>query len=233
MSHATLSSSGLSQKRGDKETSIETLRGLACVLIVAYHSISAGLAADGLLGYGYLAHCFRLIRLPLFVAISGYVYAKYPIELGALGQFLAGKARRILLPWVSVTLLTLGLRALLTRGWGDLSAAGILQAFWLPIDHLWFLPALFWVVLTVAILERNRWLSSFRHWLLACMVAWVPAVFFMVFPAMAITGYFQLLPFFLFGLGLFRFQTQIFTSFAIWIYIMSATIGLLIHQLMW
>lgn len=219
-------------KRRIKDPSIETLRGLACVLIVAYHSITVEMVSDGLFGYGYVAHCFRLIRLPLFVTISGYVYAMHPMAIGSLAGFITGKARRILLPWVSVTLLTFGLRAFV-HGGSHSTVGAVLYAFWLPIDQLWFLPAIFWVILTVAILEAKFWLSSIKCWVLVCLVAWVPAIFCMVFQPLAIAGYFQLLPFFLLGLGLFRFEKSILKLKIIWFCTVIAAIGLLIHQLTW
>jgi peptidoglycan/LPS O-acetylase OafA/YrhL len=216
-----------------KDRSIETLRGLACVLIVAYHAIPAADAIEGLLNYGYLGHCFRLIRLPLFTAISGYVYAMHALAPDQFGRFMSGKARRILLPWVTVTLLTLVLRAALQRGSG-LSLQDLLQSLWMPIDHLWFLPAIFWVFLATALLELGGCLATFRGWLLSCAVAWVGATLLLGWiPALGVTGFFQLLPFFLFGLGLCRFATPLRSPPALWVYTVTAVVGMTIHQLMW
>lgn len=219
--------------RRPKDRSIETLRGLACVLIVAYHAIPAADAIEGLLNYGYLGHCFRLIRLPLFTAISGYVYAMHALAPGDFGRFMSGKARRILLPWVSVTLLTLVLRAALQRGSG-LSLQDLLQSLWLPIDHLWFLPAIFWVFLATALLELAGCLATFRGWLITCAVAWLGATFLLgIVPALGVTGFFQLLPFFLFGLGLCRFDAPLRSPTALWVYAVTALVGMTIHQMMW
>jgi len=215
-----------------KDRSIETLRGLACVLIVAYHAIPAADALEGLLNYGYLGHCFRLIRLPLFTAISGYVYAMHALAPGQFGRFMSGKARRILLPWISVTLLTLALRAALSRS--GLALHDLLQSLWLPIDHLWFLPAIFWVFLATALLELGGCLATFRGWLMTCAVSWIGATFLLgVVPALGVTGFFQLLPFFLFGLGLCRFAALLRTPTALWLYAVTTLVGMTIHQLMW
>jgi peptidoglycan/LPS O-acetylase OafA/YrhL len=216
-----------------KDRSIETLRGLACVLIVAYHAIPVADAVEGLLNYGYLGHCFRLIRLPLFTAISGYVYAMHALAPGGFGRFVSGKSRRILLPWVSVTLLTLALRAVLQRG-GGLSLHDVLQSLWLPIDHLWFLPAIFWVFLATALLELGGCLRTFRGWAASCAVAWAGATFLLGWmPALGLPGFFQLLPFFLFGLGLYRFQAPLRSTAALWLYAATTLVGMTIHQLMW
>ena len=224
-----------------KDDSIETLRGLACLLIVAYHAIPMADAAEGLLNYGYLGHCFRLIRLPLFTAISGYVYAMHALAPGDFGRFMGGKSRRILLPWVSVTLLTLGLRAVLQNGAGVLSGQAapsvlqsVLQALWQPIDHLWFLPAIFWVFLATALLESTGRLATFQRWLAACAVAWFGATFLLgATSALGAPGFFQLLPFFLFGLGLRRFAAELAGPTAIRAYAVTALVGMAIHQMMW
>jgi len=224
-----------------KDDSIETLRGLACLLIVAYHAIPMADAAEGFLNYGYLGHCFRLIRLPLFTAISGYVYAMHALAPGDFRRFMTGKSRRILLPWVSVTLLTLGLRAVLQKG-ASVSTGGIspsvlqsvLQALWQPIDHLWFLPAIFWVFLATALLESTGRLATFRRWMVACGAAWFGATFLLgVTQLPGSAGFFQLLPFFLFGLGLRRFRAELLGPLAIRLYGLAALVGMAIHQMMW
>jgi peptidoglycan/LPS O-acetylase OafA/YrhL len=215
-----------------KDLSIESLRGLACLLIVAYHAIPVADAVEGLINYGYLGHCFRLIRLPLFTAISGYVYAMHALAPGEFGRFMTGKSRRILLPWVSVTLLTLGLRSVLQKS--GLGVDEVLRSLWLPIDHLWFLPAIFWVFLATALLESTGCLRSLRAWLLTCAVSWLGATFLLgTFLFAGLPGFFQLLPFFLFGLGLFRFRAALSTPLAIRVYAVTAVVGLTIHQLMW
>lgn len=215
-----------------KDRSIESLRGLACLLIVAYHAIPLADSAEGLINYGYLGHCFRLIRLPLFTAISGYVYALHALAPGEFGRFVSGKSRRILLPWVSVTLLTLALRALLQKH--GLGIDEILRSLWLPIDHLWFLPAIFWVFLATGMLELAGCLRSFRAWAASCAVSWLGAVFLLgTWPFAGLPGFFQLLPFFLFGLGLCRFREPLSTATALWIYAALTLVGLGIHQMMW
>lgn len=216
-----------------KDLSIESLRGLACVLIVAYHAIPAAAdVAEGLFNYGYLAHCFRLIRLPLFTAISGYVYAMHALAPGEFERFITGKARRILLPWMSVTLLTLALRAALQKH--GLAIDDVLRSLWIPIDHLWFLPAIFWVFLATAALELSGCLRSLRNWAITCAVSWLGATFLLgTFLFAGLPGFFQLLPFFLFGLGLFRFRAALTTPLAIRVYAVTAIVGLTIHQMMW
>lgn len=108
-----------------------------------------------------------------------------------------------------------------------------MHSLWIPIDHLWFLPAIFWVILAVALLEVSGLLLSVRRWLLICALAWIPATFLLAIPDFGITGFFQLLPFFLLGLGLYRFQAEIYRPQILALFFVAAVTGLLIHQLMW
>jgi peptidoglycan/LPS O-acetylase OafA/YrhL len=219
-----------------KEDSIETLRGIAILLIVVFHCIPEGATTTGSFGYDYLAYSFRLIRVPLFTAISGYIYATHALAPGNTARFVSGKARRLLLPWISVTLLTL-LTFVLKRtanGTDHSLPEHFLEAFWLPIGHLWFLPAMMWVFLTVAILEKNRWIAAFPGWLAACAVAWLVAIFFQgIFTPLAFSGYLLIFPFFLFGLGAQRFPEKIFAPGALMLYAVFAIVGLGIHQMIW
>lgn len=88
-----------SRSSGDN---IETLRVFATILLVSYHVI--GPQADGGLGIDY-PHPLRIfaqvmddIRMPMFAMISGWVYAIRPPSRPALGMFVQGKIRRIILP---------------------------------------------------------------------------------------------------------------------------------------
>jgi peptidoglycan/LPS O-acetylase OafA/YrhL len=216
-----------------KDESIETLRGIAIALIVMLHCIPEVGIASGHVGYDHFAYSFRLIRVPLFTAISGYIYAMHALTPGKLQPFVFGKVRRLLLPWVTVTLLTLALRGLAHVSDGH-AQGDLLQAFWMPIGHLWFLPAMLWVFLTVAVLEEYGWLATFRDWLVVCALAWTAAIFLQgSITALAFSGYLLIFPFFLFGLGAKRFPAQLFAPRALTAYAILAVAGLGIHQMIW
>ncbi|WP_420828076.1 acyltransferase family protein [Marinagarivorans cellulosilyticus] len=69
----------------------------------------------------YLSESFSHIRMPLFTVISGYAYAyayayaysMRPVREGLGKLFLKKKSKRILLPFVVATLLTLTARLIL------------------------------------------------------------------------------------------------------------------------
>ncbi len=90
-------------EKTEKDTSIEALRGLACVLLVMAHVIGEN-AAGGLRVpddsiFRWYVDSFAYIRMPLFTFISGYVYAMRPLTaIENWPAFLKGKTRRLLLP---------------------------------------------------------------------------------------------------------------------------------------
>ncbi len=213
----------------DKDDGIETLRGIAVLLLVAYHCIDVD-ARPGTFGYAYLGHCFRWLRMPLFTAIAGYVYAMRPIAPHGLVPFLRGKARRLLLPWVNVTILT----AIMAFAVGkERTLDGAWRGFIHPIGHLWFIPAICWIFLVVGLLDARGWLASFRAWLGASAIAWIGATFFLEEKPFALSAAIQLLPFFLVGLALRRFAPILLGTRPRIAFGLCALATLTFHQLIW
>ncbi|MFD2015051.1 acyltransferase family protein [Vibrio olivae] len=83
---------------------VDTLRGLACILLVAFHVIGSD-ASNGLRvdtgWYREINDTFAYIRMPLFTFISGVVYAYRPFN-GDFGRFLSGKFKRVLVPMLTL-----------------------------------------------------------------------------------------------------------------------------------
>src|SRR3569833_839663 len=88
---------------------VQTLRGLACLLLVAFHVIgshaTSGLRVDADSAYRQFANLFMHLRMPLFTFLSGFVYAYRPAALGYAGTFAGKKFRQILLPLLCVSTL--------------------------------------------------------------------------------------------------------------------------------
>lgn len=62
-----------------KSLEIETLRGLACLLLVLYHVIGplgGGLKIDLGSPFRVIADSMVYVRMPLFTFISGYIYSR-------------------------------------------------------------------------------------------------------------------------------------------------------------
>src|SRR6185503_20364991 len=91
----------------DKEQSIETLRSLAILLVVAGYIIKddlhpeTGSAITSFLEYIY--YFLKPIRMPLFTVISAYLYSASPATQESFKKLVTGKARRILIPYFVVS----------------------------------------------------------------------------------------------------------------------------------
>lgn len=188
---------------------IDTLRGLACILLVSFHVVGypeTGLRLPSSHWLSQFNDLLSYLRMPLFSFISGYVYAARPFA-GDARQFIRGKSRRLLLP-----LLTMGtLYALVQRLTPGTNSSGV-EHWWLlhivPVGHFWFLESLFLIFLMIVVLERSTLLSRPESYLLVfgvCAALFVfakPPVYF------GLAGVVYLLPFFMGGLACRRFDIR-------------------------
>ena len=124
---------------------IDTLRALACIALVSYHVVGANpaqgmeLPADHWLAQ--LNQTFIDMRMPLFSFLSGCVFLSLERLMRRPAHVLQSKARRLLLPMVSVGLLFWLVRALIGQ-----EQAPVLSLLILPYAHFWFLQATFLVM---------------------------------------------------------------------------------------
>ena len=121
---------------------VETLRGLACLLLVAYHVIGNDadhgmhVAADS--DWRVFTEIFMHLRMPLFSFISGYVFSSAVATAPELRTAYARKLRRIGIPFVVVsTLFYIGV------GYAVPSHAQMpmWEIYFLPYEHYWYLQA--------------------------------------------------------------------------------------------
>ncbi|WP_175274740.1 acyltransferase family protein [Prescottella equi] len=195
-----------------KDASIQALRGIAVLLMVAGHVIgdkaSRGMnvADDSLWRYSYLL--LEDIRMPLFTVISGFVYAYRPVQPGALQEFVRAKGRRLLFPLVSVGVILFGMQMVIpgTNAKPEISEAWRIVVY--GYDHLWFLLSIFIIFSVVAVLDTTAVTATKGGWAITLVVS---AVLFVAwrFPStwniLSINGAIRLLPFFLIGYGMHRY----------------------------
>lgn len=190
----------------ERKLEINTLRGLACLLLVAYHVVGAtrysGLLIDG--GWmrevnDYLAY----LRMPLFTVLSGFVYAARPYS-GRPGSFLLGKARRLLLPMLFVGTVFAVVQELVPGSNARVENWYLLHI--IPVGHFWFIESLFIVFLVILPLERMNLLSYNGTFILVFSVSLLLYLFFPLTKLFSISGVTYLLPYFLFGLWCGRFK---------------------------
>lgn len=195
-----------------KDRSIETLRGVAVVLMVAGHVVGSqpdfAMQVPDNSPWRLIFWGFQDIRMPLFTVLSGWLYASRPItSAGQMPELFKAKARRLLIPLVVIGTLLFWTK-LVTPG---TNSKPELEHWWRPyvlgLDHLWFLQAIFLIFMVVGFIDAFGVLSSRRGW---ASVTIVTAVLFVITPdhwgVFGMTGATRLLPFFLFGYGLKRYQ---------------------------
>ncbi len=191
-----------------QDPAIQSLRGIAVILMVAGHEIATNDdgARVGLWNDFYLG--LADIRLPLFTLISGYVYAMVPIvEWGRYPQLIKGKSRRLLLPLITVGTVLYVLKRTLPGLNSNADGVALWQVYVFKFEHVWFLQSLFIIFLIVGILDSSGLLASRVRWSIATALAAITFVVVHV-PAgvdvFTVSGALRLLPFFLLGYGLRR-----------------------------
>jgi len=194
-----------------KQLSIETLRGLAIVLMVAGHVIgndpSSGLRVADDSPYRYFYESLRLLRMPLFTAISGYVYALRPLSSTArFSGFLGGKARRLLLPMLTVGTIEFLAHALVPGVNHRADLRDLWRIYFFGYDHFWFLQAIFLVIAVSAALDALGALQTPWRLAVALFGAFVLARVLPPVELFSLSGALYLAPFFLLGVGLRRFE---------------------------
>lgn len=120
---------------------IDTVRGLACALLVAHHctlsltdyrgwDLDTVHRLDAMLSY---------LRMPVFAFISGLILGITSSPIANVA-FVLKKARRLLVPFLAVTVILLVGRAAAT---GDVTPLDIPYSWIHSHSHMWFLPAAF------------------------------------------------------------------------------------------
>ena len=120
---------------------MDTVRGIACLLVVALHVVgdeaTNGLQLPMTSDWHYAMVSIEFLRIPLFTALSGYLYAGNRVTKQAFGRFWTKKGRRLGIPLVFVTLVVWILR---THAKDDTTS--LPHAFLFGFGQLWYIQAL-------------------------------------------------------------------------------------------
>ncbi len=183
---------------------IDTLRGIACILLVAFHVVgfsTTGLRIDN--GwYRDINDLLAFVRMPLFTFLSGIVYAYRPFSTG-IGRFVLGKVKRLLLP-----LLTVGtFFAILQSNTLGVNSPPI---DWhllhiLPVAHFWFIESIFLIFLVLIPIELLCLFKSKTGFFAVFLISIYLYILDIHFKYFGVSGALYLFPFFLLGMGLQRF----------------------------
>ncbi|HEX2526210.1 MAG TPA: acyltransferase [Geminicoccus sp.] len=190
--------------------SIQTLRGLACIFLVAYHTVGSAPDRGLMMGDGtllrHLAESFVYLRMPLFAFVAGLVYTFRSVTPGQpVAPFMLGKARRLLIPMLVVGSTQFFFQTL-AKGF-DLGH--LAEALWIPIfpyEHFWFLQAIFVIFALVAFLDSFGVLVQRIAVVIGLFLAAAIASMDLIqTELLSIRGALYLLPFFFLGLYFGRF----------------------------
>jgi fucose 4-O-acetylase-like acetyltransferase len=147
-----------------RDKSLDTVRGIACVLLVLYHVVGgnreSGLRLDAESAYREVNEALAHVRMPLFTFLSGVVYALRPVAPGTGKLFAAGKLKRLLLPFIFVSVLFAVLQKITPGTNAKLDWAEIPRVLIWPYGHLWFIAALLLVFAVVGALDYCRALGK-------------------------------------------------------------------------
>jgi len=176
------------RKAAAKIAYVETLRGIACILLVSYHVIG-DTSANGLQlpeshYLRFLNSMFIDVRMPLFSFISGFVFSAYAADILALRIKIGAKVRRLLVPLAVVGSLHYWLQTAFAPP--PEGQVPFYYLFILPYQHFWYLQATF--ILMMVLFLMTYWLKgngvrAATILLVPCMVAsvlfdrWQPDVF--------------------------------------------------------
>ncbi|KAA0598646.1 peptidoglycan/LPS O-acetylase OafA/YrhL [Azospirillum lipoferum] len=210
------------------------LRGLACILLVAYHVVgipgSGMQVAEGSI-YRYATDSFELIRMPLFTFISGLVYALNPARADRLTTFFIKKLRRLGFPFLVVSALFYFLQTHAPGANGSFVPESMWRIYVFPYAHFWYLQALFLIFAAVALLDVLHAMDRPGGFALA-MAAAVAACLTVHADSnvLSINEACFLLPHFLFGVGVTRFRAMVPRQTMLAAAGAALAIGVVLHQ---
>ena len=135
---------------------IDTLRGVACLLLVALHIIGEqpehGLRVADDHPLALFTALFFHLRMPMFAMLSGFVYAYRPVGTGGFGGFMAGKLRRLGLPFLFAAGSFWAINTALGGGYG-VPLPEAWKVFLQPYAQFWFLQSIIVLFAVIAIAD--------------------------------------------------------------------------------
>jgi len=220
-----------------KDGSIESLRGIAIILVVGLHITNDGALESARNFYEYLGYSFQNIRIPLFTVISGYLYGLRPVYGGNLGKFLSGKSRRILIPLFFVATSEYLAKSLLPGVNNPQPIGEFWKASLYPYEHFWFLQVIFLIFVIYGFLGWVKVLPSLKNWLILLFFS---AFLYIVYPSLniyisvfSVGAISYLLPFFTLGYGIANYEKLLINNRAIWFWVLTFFLVFGYQQLLW
>lgn len=243
----------MEKKVNGKYSNIETLRGMVVILVVVGHVIGSspdgGMQLDYSSRLRYIYLWINYIQMPLFTAIAGWVYALRPVYDKELApSFIRKKAIRLLVPLASVATLYFLVQYFVPGTNQKSELTDIWRIYVFPYTLYWYLPSLFlmfmiqlvydlcggkelsvkrWAVwLGIALILRTLAADNLFYLENALIPHSVPNLF-------SFKGAMTQLPFFVLGVGIRRFKSEIYTPNLNKLFILIAVAGIVMLQMRW
>ncbi len=227
-----------------KNLPLETLRGIAILLVVVGHVIGStpngGMKIDFPHPFRYLYLWIDYIQMPLFTAISGWVYAQKPFSaLGNFSTFARKKALRLLVPMTIVGTLYFVTQFLIpgTNNKGEFNQMWRIYVF--PYTIYWYLPSLFLIFITQWWIDYYKKMEYRNQWLVWCFIAVILSItndrgFMHSLPNIfSFKGALGQLPYFFTGVAAYRFGSQLYRPSNIQLLWLAALSGIILIQIVW
>ena len=179
---------------------LDTVRGLACFLLVCYHVVgdrTRGLQLPTTSDWHYVMSSFDFIRMPIFTILSGFLYGHQRVTASNLAVFARKKIRRIVVPLLVATTIYWVLK----EESGDHTKSLLVALFW-PYEHLWYLQALVILFGSAAIVDAVFKVSPGALLVAVIVLALISADRPDVVTLFSIDGAMYLAPYFAFGIFL-------------------------------
>jgi acyl-coenzyme A synthetase/AMP-(fatty) acid ligase len=191
------------EKKRHLPNNLDTVRGLACILVVALHVVGVapdeGLKIPAGSPWHAVMSALDLVRMPLFTALAGFLYGAMPATRDGFAAYMKRKAGQLLIPLLFATLAFWVLRQI-TYGQNERS---LFWAYVYGYQHLWYIDALLLIFACVSFID-TRLKPTWRSWAGVTAIAALAATTIPDFPIMHVKNALGLLPFFILGLCLYR-----------------------------
>lgn len=229
----------------EKNLSIETLRGIAILLVVVGHVIGSGPGGGMKIDFPhplrYLYVWIDYIQMPLFTAIAGWVYALKPFSASSgFGSFVRKKALRLLVPMAAVGTLYFLVQYLMpgTNNKGELSQMWRIYVF--PYTIYWYLPSLFLIFVVQWWMDSRKWMDTPGKWAVCCIVALIFSrindvwILHEVPDLFSFKGALGQLPYFFVGVAACRFAVSLYSRLAVRRVLLAVALwGIVLIQIVW
>lgn len=229
----------------EKNLSIETLRGIAILLVVVGHVIGSGPGGGMKIDFPhplrYLYVWIDYIQMPLFTAIAGWAYALKPFSASSgFGSFAGKKALRLLVPMAVVGTLYFFVQYLMpgTNSKGELSQMWRIYVF--PYTIYWYLPSLFLIFVVQWWIDSRKWMDTLAKWGVCCMAALILSrindawILHEVPDLFSFKGALGQLPYFFAGVASCRFAASLYGSLEVRRAMLAVSLlGIALIQVVW